>query len=380
MERIRYHYIDTLRVIAILGMFVFHVAMVFVSEWGWHIKDKNSSNMLLELNFWLSSFRMPLLFFVSGYISYILMQRLTLKEFVKQRFNRLIIPTIIWTFILVAPQIYFQRKFEGVEQNYIDFFKSFLQFRAWPEGNFHWLHLWFIPYLFCYNLLSIPLFLLLQKDNVFTKYLNRAFKKRNTLFVFVFVAIIPYTFLFVHYEASYDLINDIARHSFFIFFIISGVLFFRFQQATEVLQSNRLLFLRLAFLCIITINIIRWNGLEPYGIWENWIEKPQTYLYNALLNFNTWMWVFACLGYGKFYLNKESRLLTYSNTAVYPFYILHQTIIVVIAYYVVQTNDEMSLKFIFLLIVCFVITTLIYHLFIKPYNVIRFLFGMSKNK
>jgi hypothetical protein len=354
--------------------------MVFVAEWDWHIKNTETSYMLLELNYWMSSFRMPLLFFVSGYISCILMERMSWKSFSLQRFKRLIIPTFIWTFILVAPQIYFQRKLEGVDQSYTDFYASFLQLQWFPEGNFHWLHLWFIPYLFCYNLLSIPLFNLIQRNNSFTSNLDSFFQKRISIFVFVLVAIIPYSILSVYYEASYDLVNDIARHSFFIFFVIAGLIFFKFQHILEILQSNRRLFLSYALLSIITINIIRWNGWEPYGLWENWTEKPQTYFYNALLNFNTWMWVFTSLGYGKQYLNKGSKILSYANTAIYPFYILHQTVIVVIAYYVVQTNDEVSLKFMFLLLVCFFITIIIYHLFIKNNNIMRFLFGMKPDR
>ncbi len=154
-------------------------------------------------------------------------------------------------------------------------------------------------------------------------------------------------------------------------------MFFRFPQITELLQSRRRLFLGLAFLSILIINIFRWNGWEPYAIWNNWIEKPQTYFYILLQNFNTWMWVLACLGYGKMYLNRGSRLLAYANTAVYPFYILHQTVVVIISFYVVGTKDEVSLKFGFLLMVCFIIILLIYHLFIRPYNAIRFLFGMK---
>lgn len=379
MQNKRYYYIDALRVLAILMMFLYHVSMVFVSEWDWHIKNEQTSNMLLELNYWMSTFRMPLLFFVSGYISYILMLRLSWKAFTLQRFKRLIIPTIVWTFLLVAPQIYFQRKLEGIDQSYWTFYQSFLQFKWWPEGHFHWLHLWFIPYLFCYNLLSIPLFYFLQKNESFTKILNSFFKKRGSLFVFVFIAILPYTFLSVHFKTTHDLIHDFARHSFFIFFIFAGILFFKFQNITETLRLNRRLFLSLAFLTILCINIIRWNGWEPFDIWQNWKEKPQTYIFIALLNFNTWMWVFTCLAYGKQYLNKGSKLLNYANTAVYPFYIMHQTVIVIIAYYVVGTSDEASLKFMFLLIVCFFIIIAIYHLFIRPYNMIRFLFGMKKS-
>ena len=58
MSAKRYIYIDSLRVIAIVMMFVYHVFMVFVAEWGWHIKNKETSNTLLEINYWMASFRM----------------------------------------------------------------------------------------------------------------------------------------------------------------------------------------------------------------------------------------------------------------------------------------------------------------------------------
>lgn len=378
MNTSRYHYIDLLRVIAILMMFVYHVFMVFVAESDWHIKNQETSYTLLEINYWMASFRMPLLFLVSGYISYILMQRLSWKAFAIQRFNRLIIPTIIGTFILVTPQIFFERKLDGNTQTYFEFYQSFLEFKWWPDGNFHWLHLWFIPYLFCYNILSIPLFHALQKDNKFTSALEDFFRKPYSLFALVLIAIIPNSFLSVHFVTTYDLINDVARHSFFLFFTVAGLLFFRFPQLIETLEKKRRLFLKLSILSILLINVLRWNGWEPYDIWENWIEKPQTYLFLVLQNFNAWMWVFAFLGYGKRYLNKDYKPLQYMSTAVYPFYILHQTVIVIIAYYVVGTNDEVSLKLTFLLVVCFFVTVSIYHLFIRPYDAVRFIFGLKK--
>jgi peptidoglycan/LPS O-acetylase OafA/YrhL len=65
---------------------------------------------------------------------------------------------------------------------------------------------------------------------------------------------------------------------------------------------------------------------------------------------------------------------------VYPFYILHQTVIVVLAYYVVKTSDTILAKYLFILILTFLITMAIYHLFIRPYKIIRFLFGAKKEK
>lgn len=88
----RYFYMDFLRVLAILLMFVYHVSMIFVAEWDWHIKNTERSNVLMEVNYWMAFFRMPLLFFVSGFISCALLDRLKIGAFIFQRFNRLVIP------------------------------------------------------------------------------------------------------------------------------------------------------------------------------------------------------------------------------------------------------------------------------------------------
>lgn len=371
----RFFYIDFLRVVAILLMFFYHVNMIFVSEWGWHIKNPSQSNVLMEINYWMSFFRMPLLFFVSGFISCILLEKMSSRRFMFERFNRLILPTVIWTFVLVAPQIYFERKLQGLEFNYIEFYKTFLEFEWWPNGNFHWLHLWFIPYLFVYNLISIPIFRALQSYTGGSPAIISSKNMPLLTCVFVAISVIPYTLSSVHYPVTYDLIHDYARHAQYIPFVLAGLLAYKYKIIMDFLEGKRAFMLRLAFLSIVTINIVRWNGLEPQNIWENWLSYPISWLYLALLNVNSWLWVFAILGYGKRYIKTGGKVLMYCNNAVYPFYILHQTVIVVVGYYVVQTRDDAAFKYAFLLVACFLISASIYHLYIRPFKIVRFTFG-----
>jgi len=371
----RYFYIDFLRVIAIFLMFIYHVSMIFAAEWAWHIKNAETSNLLMEFNYWMAFFRMPLLFFVSGFISCLLLDRLTNNSFIMQRFNRLIVPTIIGTFVLVAPQIYFERKLHGATFSYLEFYQTFLQFNWWPNGNFHWLHLWFIPYLFVYNLLSIPVFRFLQKTSATRIEASFRHYRLTMIATFVIIAIIPYTFLSVRFPVTYDLIHDHARHSFFIFFILAGILTYRYKTILNVIEEKRLLLFQLAFAALLAINIIRWNGWEPANLWSDWLNRPLSYVFIALLNINSWLWVLTLLGYAKRYCNKGSAQLTYCNNAVFPFYILHQTVIVIVGYYVVQTSDNAAFKYFFLLIACFLLTGFMYHLYIRPFRAVRFLFG-----
>ena len=142
-------------------------------------------------------------------------------------------------------------------------------------------------------------------------------------------------------------------------------------------MRNRRLSLAIALICIVWINYYRWNSLEPWKLHENWRDLPQTYFYFSLRSINTWFWIFALLGYGKRYLNKPSPLLNYANEGILPFYVLHQTIIIIIGFYVIRTTDTILLKYLFTSMVSLMITILIYHLFIRPFNLMRFLFGMK---
>jgi len=61
-------------------------------------------------------------------------------------------------------------------------------------------------------------------------------------------------------------------------------------------------------------------------------------LFGLLQTMDTWFWLIALLGYGYKYLNFGHPMLRYANEAAYPFYILHQTILVAVGYFVVLAD------------------------------------------
>jgi glucans biosynthesis protein C len=78
----RQAYLDWLRIAAILGVLLFHSAMPFATDEGWHIRNNEESDLMLEFNFWLSRFRMPLLFFVSGAVSFYMLNKYNCRYFI----------------------------------------------------------------------------------------------------------------------------------------------------------------------------------------------------------------------------------------------------------------------------------------------------------
>ncbi|MCJ7729306.1 MAG: hypothetical protein MUO27_05465, partial [Sedimentisphaerales bacterium] len=98
----------------------------------------------------------------------------------------------------------------------------------------------------------------------------------------------------------------------------------------------------------------------------------------ALLRaFNAWAWLIVICGFGSGHLNFSNRFLRYASEAVLPFYILHQTVILAIGFYVVQLDMAIWAKFVVIATTSFLAIIALYNLLVKHMNILRFLFGMK---
>jgi glucan biosynthesis protein C len=376
----RQPYLDWLRIAAILGVLFFHSAMPFDADDWWHIKNKETSYLLLEFNFWLSRFRMPLLFFISGAVSYYMLKKYDGRYFIAQRWKRLMIPLLFGMLVIVPPQVYMERLTQGYKGSFWEFYPSIFKGKPYPAGNTSWHHLWFILYLFIYDLLSTPLFkwLLFGKGKELSQKWLAWFAKSKRIYLFILPSMIVFASLSLKFPQTNDLVHDWAMFFYWYLFVIVGYLAMCNLDLIESLVRNRRFSLFLAFGFLITVNYIRWNNLAP-----EWKQSPYTYFYLSLTPLLAWSWIMTLVGYAKKYVNKTHSSLQYVNQAIYPFYILHQTVIVILAYYVVQVSESILMKYIFTVICTFVISMFIYHVLIRPYNWVRVLFGvqpMKKNK
>src|SRR5687768_9349518 len=90
----RRHDLDWLRAFAILLVVVFHSAMPYVAEWGWHVKNAERSELLLEMNWFLSRWRMALLFLIAGAGTTWALGRRAIGTYVRERARRLLVPLV----------------------------------------------------------------------------------------------------------------------------------------------------------------------------------------------------------------------------------------------------------------------------------------------
>ncbi len=377
MESKRLPYLDWLRILAIVGVLLFHAAMPFNAEEEWHIKNKETSNLLLEFTFFISRFRMPILFFVSGAVAHIILKNRTVGAFIALRFRRLFIPLVVGMILVVPLQVYLERVTQGFKGNLWDFYLG-MNPKAYPRGDISWHHLWFIAYLLVYDVALAPVMKLIQNKGSlgWLKFLAAG----GRIYLLALPSVLLYTLLAFSFPSTNDLIHDGNFFWYWMFFLVVGFLCFHESTLLESLERNRARSFQLALISILVINYIRWNDLEPWDAWPDYRAHFWSYAFLALFPITAWAWVFTAVGYARRYLNFKTSWMDYANKAVYPFYILHQTVIVTIAFYVVQTSDTIGLKYLFTALVSFVITLALYHGIIRPFPWMQFLFGAKSDR
>jgi peptidoglycan/LPS O-acetylase OafA/YrhL len=373
--------IDALRVIAVLLLIVFHSARAFDLE-TWHVKNNELVAEFQILTSFISQWHMPLLFMLSGAGTYLALNFRSGRQYALDRFKRLFLPLVFGICLIIPPQVYFERignspyrlspiNFQG---SYLDFYPHFFEPKSYPEGNFSWHHLWFLPYLFVFSLVALPLFLYLKKPagQALLEKLIRFLEKGPRIFWLALLPIISEIALRRYYPGVQNLINDWANFILYLTMFIYGFVVVTEPRLMMVMVRYRRLALSLG---TGLVTLLLATG-DLAGLWPNGLPYELRMVVRGL---GMWCWLIAILGYGHKYLNRDSKLLGYTRELVSPFYIWHQTVIVAIAFYVVQWQTGVIEKYLIIGLGSLIVTGLLCEL-VKLTNPTRFVFGLPSKK
>ena len=369
--------LDWLRFIAIVILLFFHTGMWF-NEWGWHVKNSETSTTFQYWMIWSHFFRMPLLLFISGAGTYMALGKRTPRQFAGERFRRLFIPLLFGMLVIVPPQIYFERI--GQFTGYWDFYKTVFEFKPYPEGgSLSWHHLWFILYLLVFSLLAIPLLKFLRSER------SASFREKciwllsspaAALFI-PSLLLLNSQFLLRPFfpEETHDLIHDWAFFVFYFGFFLAGLIAYAIPTLWQSIGYNRKYFLvaMLAALVPFYTCYFHFRGV----IQLPWDSETIGDFFDRVAIFVSWFTVITIIAYGQTYLNRAHRWLPIINEGLYPFYILHQTVIIWIGYYVCQWSWSISAKYWTICLLTLLACVGFYLLFIRPFGFMRILFGMK---
>ncbi|MBM3563773.1 MAG: hypothetical protein FJX15_12360 [Alphaproteobacteria bacterium] len=153
-------------------------------------------------------------------------------------------------------------------------------------------------------------------------------------------------------------------------FFVYGLILTKLPTAVEVVKQSALLALALAvFGTVLLLWRVYNQGPVAYGQYKpSWL--------GALHAFAGWRWVLALIGSAYRVLNRGRPVLAGTNELLLPIYILHQAIIVVVAYQIEQTSSGMWEKYLIVMTTSAILTILICVAVIRKFRVTRLLFGM----
>jgi len=374
--------IDTLRVFAFSVLILYHVGMFYAFDRGWHVKSAYQVDWLnAPMNFF-SQWRMALLFVISGLAVSFVWGKYSAGYFAGRRIWRLLLPLVFGMAFIVAPQAYIEAVSKGIiEPGFFTFMGQYLTFQdfpgeAWGGENiitWTWNHLWYLPYLLFYTLLLIPIAKLLDGPG---RAIRTGFQNLRGIWL-VLVPIVPLMIYgnFVYPKFPYinhALLDDWYAHALYFTLFLFGFLIGRDTGIWSELARIRKLTLAAAigFYALVASQDL-WVGDDPASL----IEQAGF----ATIYLNRWLWIIAILGWGHHLLNKPMKWLPYATQAVYPWYILHQTITVVVGYNLAKYSLGPVVEPILVLSLTIGGCYVGYEYIIRRVPVLRPLFGVGAN-
>jgi peptidoglycan/LPS O-acetylase OafA/YrhL len=360
----RYDFLDWLRVIAIFVLLFYHTGMIFVG-WGWHVMNEQRIDALVVPMGISHRLRMPLLFVIAGAGMWFALQRRTGAQVFKERTVRLLLPLVIGMFVIVPPQVFYERLFQDRwHDGFLQFlWERTLRLRPYPEGDFSWHHLWFIAYLYVYVPLLLPLM-------IWWRQRRSKLQAGAWIFALAVPLAINEALLKPLFPETHDLVRDWYIFNHYLLLTAYGYLLASTPGIWEWLAVRRH---RFAIGGVSLYVIATW-------LFARGVIHRDTPVDAFVANVFTWVWLMAFLGYGHRHLSFCNPLLRWARDASYPIYILHQTLIVAIGYYVIQTSWSPWTKFWVVLISTLAGCGLFYEFIVRRSGIARCVFGMKRRR
>lgn len=334
----RKFYLDNLRSFTILLLFPVHTFMIF-NDFGlkfyvWGGESRFISTLIVLINPWF----MPLLFVIAGISARYSLEKRTLKEFCRERVLKLLVPFVAGMVLLVPVQTFYARKFffgydGGILENLKYFFTHVTDFTGY-DGGFTPGQLWFILYLFLISLVSIAFVKWLPYERC------QAFVYKMPMWMLAGLFVPVWLFYYLGNIGGYSLGKNLVLY-------LLGYYVLAEDKVMERLRTH-----------------IKWIGAF-WGLSELFLGAAY-YKYefygDLVVNVVCWFGILTLLVLGKEYLDKESRFTKYLKRASFPVYVIHQSVLAALGYYVLKGMNNVFLQVVVIISGTFVLTVLCYEI------------------
>lgn len=353
----RKNHIDNLRWLSVVVLFVYHTFVIY-NTFGENFyvegaKIQVTTGFITVLSPWY----MPLMFMLAGISTTYSLQKRTVKQYLRERVSKLLIPLIFGILLLVPVQAYFAAVFHnGYTGSYLAYYPLFftkVTDLSSYDGNFGVAHLWFILYLFIISLVTLPLIKAYQKSG---KKINMEKISTPVLLLFALVPVVT------------QLIVNIGGKSLgeFLTWYLFGAFLISDDSIQEKLRKNCFWFLGVTVLCIIVV-----AGFQARLMELNIIILSILYMFFA------WITMLGILGLSSRYFEFRNPVTAYLTKASFGLYIIHQQWTVVVGFFVLSWVSSVPLQMLAIIIGCTAFTFLTYEI-LRRFSLTRFMFGLKR--
>jgi hypothetical protein len=392
-----------MRALVVAGLVVFHSAVVFASGTSWFVNDPRPSPGFTVFLLWGSLWGMPLLFLVSGMGARYALRSRSAGSFVRERLGRLLVPLLTGLVLLVAPMFYLNRLGgPGFHEPYWRFWLRFLNPTAiatgipargtWRSGGdeFDPAHLWFLFSLLVFSTVLVPALVYLRRPRGARLVDRLAGLTERHPAPALLLAAVPV--MAVEAALGPDTNTGGWERLTYVFFFLYGYLLACDRRFEQALRRLRWWALGCAVLASVLLAVAA-KILDPSGAdLVSGVTPPLA----AAQGLAGWTWTAAILGVAatltaRFTTARPAaspagsparaprwcRVAAYGNEAVLPFYVLHEPVIVAVAWVVVRWPAPLLVKYLSVVAASFVLTLALYEGLVRRFQLSRFLFGMK---
>jgi peptidoglycan/LPS O-acetylase OafA/YrhL len=380
--------LDTLRIVIVLGLVFFHAALVFDAGDDFYVKNAETTGVTTVLAGFGVVWAMPLLFLVAGFGARHSLRKRGPGRFAVERLLRLGVPLVFATLTIVPlPQWLRLRAEPGYDESYWEFLPRFFDVRFAPadfpfvlRGEvFETGHLWFVVLLLAFSLMLVAVVVRLPQH-----VRRRAVEACATAAGRAGVVLLPAIPLAV-VGALLGLEEGLAawsRWAYLLFFLYGFVIATDERFGAAVRRHARVA----AVLAVVAFGASA-PGFITAGTDLFTAMTPLAVVSRMLFSVSGWCCLVALLGLldrprsGPSGAPREtSAVAAYLAAAALPFYVLHQPIVVAVAYLVVPGQAPIIVEYAVIVAISLTLTVAAYDILVRRTRITRFLFGMRAER
>jgi hypothetical protein len=376
--------LDWLRVLVFGLLILYHTGMLYAEGWDWHYKSTYSSELLTNFMLWSNQWRMSLLFLISGAAVSFLLARQPWGQFIRRRIPLLLLPLVFGMLVIVVPQVYVEAHSKGLinSPNYWHFWYIYLdqtsaEFAPHKTlGKMHltWNHLWFLPYILAYTIILWAAYPLINSPTwaPVWRWLSNLISIRTVILVTIVLLYGIGWWLYDEHPTTHNFVQDWYNHSRSFLCFVLGFALVRMPQVWNQFASLRW-YLLPAALITYAYALFAFNG---GSLGDSTIADE---INGLIWSANGWLWILAIIAWAQYGFRFSNSILKYLNSGVYCFYILHQTLIIAIAYFVAPKKLGAIVEPL-IIISAVAISCVVLFEIIKRLPVVPILFGISAQR